>query len=201
MIGPIQIENEAFKIAQVYLQNIKRHTHKTFNLRNIKSSKTWPFFLRLAEQHMLKPEWDANKFIVFVFDQYGPIYPAQMKTQKIWEEFVGTTKFVNIESDKKIALELLNSYKVIRRWCNKYKEDFSVKKYIDQPKNRIFVKRGGLSPLFISICVPLLDFIYNLPEKDKDVIIGGSLENKRMVVFSNKKIVDKMKEVLKNEFY
>jgi len=151
---------------------------------------------------MLKPEWNAKRFIDFIFEQYGPIYPAQMKTQKIWEDYAGSAQFTEMEDDKKIAMELLNSFKMIRKWCNKFKEEFSVEKYIEQPKNRIFVKRGGLSPYFISICAPLLDFIHNdLSEKDKNAIINGKLEYKRSIVMKSKKIANKMKEILGDEFF
>ena len=200
MVGPLEIQNEAFRVAQIYLRYMKRYSRRSFNLKTVKNSKAWPHFVRLTELHINKPEWNADKFIEFVFDQYGPLYPAQMKTQEIWKEFIGANTSISITEEKNIALELLNSFKMVKRWCDRNKVFFSVPEYIEQPKNRIFVKRGGLSPLFISISKSLTEYVESLPEKDRNAIIDGELKNKRMVVHRSKRISEKMKEILKDDF-
>lgn len=200
MVGPLQIENEAFNLARFYLQRMRQHTPRVANLKLIKKSRVWPQFLAIVEMHGGKPEWDAAKFVNFVFDEFGPVYPAQMKTQEVWNEFTGKFSPRDQDEQKQMALELLNSYKVIKKWCDKHNEFLDIEKYLEMTKNRIYVKRGGLSPYFIAVSKTLTSFVESLPEKDRNAIIKGDLENKRRYVHKFRKLRNKMQEVLGNEF-
>lgn len=200
MVGPLQIENEAFVLARFYQKRMSQFSPRTFNLKSIKKSKAWGQFLSIVEMHGGKPEWNASKFVDFVFDEFGPMYPAQMKTQEIWNEFVGKFSPRDQGDEKQIALELLNSYKVIKRWCDKHNEFFNIEVYLDLVKNKIYVKRGGLSPYFIAISKTLSSFVENLPEKDRNNIIKGELETSRRYVHKFRKLRNKMREVLGDEF-
>jgi len=195
------MEIEAFNLSKFFLKRFKQYTFKTYRLNNVKNSKWWPHFLRVVEKHINKPEWNAERFVNFVFDEYGLIYPPQLKKQEYWDEYLNKFRVKEYQTEVKIAKEILNSYKYIKRWGSKNNSKNSIEDFFNNPKTITLLERKIISPYFLCICKPFLKMYANLTEEQRNSIISKKeLKLKRVVLFSYRKVKDKMKEVLKENF-
>lgn len=144
--------------------------------------------------HYLKKEWDIKKFIDIQFDEYGKILPFHLPRKEAWDIYIEYFRRGEVNKDKAVALALLNTYKRIRKFG-------TFEEFFNDKKNMLFVIRGEISPYFLSISRSFLKVYSKLTKKEKNnIIIKERLEICRAMVFSNKKILNKIKEVLGSEF-
>jgi len=200
--GSFLLEREAFKLAEIYYKTYSKYSGKFIRASQIKKSKSWPAFLKTIEQRGSQPEWDAYRFIEIQFNEYGKIYPYHLYSKDAWKTYIDRYQVGFEDRDKTIALSLLNAYKVIQAWCKRKKiEGVDVRAYFTNPLNILLLENKKLSPYFLSICKSFKDHYCELNISEQYAIIKPSqLESARRAVFSNKKILKKMKELLGNEF-
>jgi len=192
--GSLQIEREAFLLAKSFLERYKKLDFRTFRISKVKESKWWKHFVSCVELRSSKKEWDTKRFIDIQFNEFGKILPFHLPTKKAWDIYIEYYRRGEVDKEKAVALGLLNSYKKIKKFGT-YKDFFNDK------KNMLFVIRGELSPYFLSISRSFLKVYANLTENQKKNIISKEkLKISRAMVFSNRKILNKIKEALGKEF-
>lgn len=194
MDGDYQIEKEAFLLSKFFLQRYKKYELKTFKISQVKKTKWWSHFYNCVKLHYKKKEWDAKKFIDIQFDEFGKILPFHLPSKKAWNVYIEYYRRGQSNKDKAVALDLLNTYKKIKKFG-------TFKDFFNDKKNMLFVIRGEISHYFLSISKSFLNIYNKLTEKQKNIIINEEkLKICRAMVFSNKRILKKIKEVLGEEF-
>lgn len=197
-----KIEEEAVKLANIYLKAFRgKFRYSLFSAKNIKNNKWWSSFYKTASFFMNKKEWDAYGYISFIFDEYDKPLPFVLLYQKNWIAFV-EHKESRTKNDTSIAKSLLTTYNEIKNWTKKNNYDtIAVYDFFSEPKNFMFLKRGKFSPYFLSISKSFMKKYLELSEEEQDEIINRQdLMVKRLTVMNNKKIANKLKEVLGEEF-
>jgi hypothetical protein len=186
-------EQQAFILARAYLNEFSKLDVRHFHISSVKKTKYWKAFTKTVEFFGDEPEWDASKFVKVLFYAFGKIYPFQMATKKSWETYVDYYNRGEIDIETNIAKSLLNSHQFIKRW-----EEKNNKKFFSYDNTSLF---RNISPYYLSISQQFYDVYCLLPEIDKKRIIDkNDLETKRIMVNIHKKIYEKMKEVLGNDF-
>ena len=190
------------EIARQYLKQHKRFTNKLPSYSRIQESKWWPYFLKCAVTFGNNKEWDTYKFIEAQFEIKGDIYPFDLAKREAWEIYLEYRK-----RDKNfeiyIARNLLATYEYIKKWSKGqgYAET-NYKKYFNDPKERLYIKRQNLPFYFFSILRSFYDDFYNkLTDEEKDSLIEvEELMKLRAAVYTNEKIKEKMRQILGSEF-
>ena len=203
--GNFLLEKEAFILAKIYkIYSIKKNIKVFYKLNEIKKSKWWNHFLKTVELYANEEKWNAEEFIKSQFEAKDKIFPFELIRKESWKIFLDylNNKPKN-STEISIAKDLLNSYNMIKNWCYKNKKEFSVEDYINNPINENLLKRNnGPSLYFLSISKSFRKFYENLNNEDKNKI--GMIEIfdlKRSIIYSYKKIWNKMKEILNEEMY
>ena len=197
------ISSLAIEVAKIYLQFHKKYTDKLFSLSNVKNSKWWPYFVKCAAFFGNKPDWDTYKFIEAQFEiKDGDIYPYELIKHEAWENFI-EYKSRDKNYDKYIAMNLVSSYNLIKKWSkDKGYVETNYKEYFKDIKNQNLIRRKNLSFYLFSILRSFYEFFYNkLSEQEQDSIIEiDELMKLRAAIYTNEKIKNKMKEILNHEF-
>jgi hypothetical protein len=189
----INIEQEAYFLAKAYLSEFNKIDVRHFRISNVKKTKYWKAFTKTIEMFGKNPEWDCYKFVEIQFYEFGKIYPFQLATKRAWETYLGYYNRGEVDIEKNIAKSLLSSYQFIRRWELKNGEKFFTH------KNTLLFK--NISPYYLAISKSFYDIYCLMPEVDKNKLIKeDDLNIKKIMVNIHKKISDKMKEVLGNDY-
>jgi hypothetical protein len=192
----------AEEIAKAYLQFHKKYTPKVFSLAKVQESKWWPYFLKCAMEFGNKEGWDTYKFVEAQFETKGDIFPfdlAKKEAWKIFEEY----KLGDKDFGKYIAMNLVATYKHIKQWSKEHGYDTpNYRKYFSDDNEQFFIKRKSYSFYLFSVCRSFYSEFYNaLSDTDKDSLIDlDELMKMRAAIYTNPKLKDKMKEVLRDEF-
>ena len=197
--GKARLEQQAFLLAEIFLKYFKKHGYAIFKLCSVKETRWWSSFLKIIERYGNQKDWNPELFIKVQFQEFGKIYPQQMLSKRAYEVYKGYNERgeAYVDFDVKVARELLNSYKKIRKW-----EEKNNKKFFEDKKNQFLLQRNIISPYYLSISKPFINYYKNLTEKEQHAIIEPRvLSSSRMFIFSRKKILEKMKEALGKDFH
>jgi len=192
-------EVEAFNLAKIYLSFYKSHTNKHFHLGSVKKTKWWKFFLEVVEKFGDKKEWNPHVFIWAQFEKYDKIFPTQLPTDAAWSLFLDyRNRFQSSQkSEISMAKNLLNTYNMVKRWSldNGYKGvDF--KAFFNNPYNMIMIERYTYDLTLFTLTKSFQECM----ELNKNILTEEEFNKKRALIFNNKKVLYKIKEVLGNEF-
>lgn len=191
------IKQQAFLLAKIYLQTMRKYTFRIPNIEFIKKSKWFYYFEKTIEKYNKEKEWDAKAYVEFLFEHYDKVYPTQMLDENKWKDFVDNRfKYEQVNDDVIIAQYLLNDYKYIKNWFKKNNKEFNLKEFFEDKRTKFFLKRNIISPYTLSILKNFLEFYENLTLNEKiDIINPKDIIIKQMMVKKNKKIYNKLKEI------
>tara|TARA_Y100000310_G_C20673743_1_gene811695 strand:+ start:393 stop:992 length:600 start_codon:yes stop_codon:yes gene_type:complete len=192
-------EIETFNLAKTYLIFYRQHSNKHFSLKGVKKGRWWSSFSEVIEKFSERKEWDPYVFIwsaFEAFEAYGNIFPTQLSTDVVWENFLDLRhRFTNSKkSETLLAKNLLSTYKEVKRWSleNGFKKaDFGA--FFEDKSNSLKIKRGNYN-------LSLFTVSKSFHEKLKDTLTEEEFDTSRALIFSNKKILHKLKKVMGDEF-
>lgn len=200
--GKFLLESEAFALAALYYKNFNKYSKKHIALSKVKSSKYWDAFVKTIELRGSQEEWEKGLFIKVLFEEYGKFYPYKLYTNEVWKTYKNYYKRGFENRDKSIALSLLHTYNSIKIWSKKKKkEGVDVEGYFKNPLNIALLENKKPSIYLLSISKTFKDYYRELHMAEQFAIVKPSeLESCRRAIFKNKKILNKMKELLGDEF-
>jgi len=188
-------DEAAMALADAFITEYRKHDFRFPTMKSIRKSKWWIHFERAAELRHIE-DWDAKIWVKCQFDKYGKILPFRLygkKAQEAFQEY--KHRYLDGEDDKERQLitSMLSTYKTIKIWCKKKNlPEINYNEYFQNNINK--AERGQLSQHFLSICRPFR-------ENFEGVLDDDALMIKRAYVYKNKRLVNKLKEVMGNDFY
>ena len=149
-----------------------------------------------------KKEWDAYEYISFIFETYDKPLPFILLYQKNWIAFLEHKESRTKNNDLYIAKSILETLKEIKNWTEKNNYDnIAIYEFFCDSRNYLFLKRGKYSPYFLSISRSFLKKYFELPTEERQEIISEQdLMVKRITVKNNKKISNKLKQIMGDEY-
>jgi hypothetical protein len=179
------IENQAFLLAKEYVcEYRKKYGFNMTPYNRMKDSKWWPSFVKTIELFGEKENWNPHNFIRLNFEYQGKIFPSQLPTKKAWDTFIDNYREEEDINYKNIALALLNDINTIKK-LKLEKID------LDSIRRLSFdIKRGAISIYFLSLLKPFYEY-----NKEENFYEEKELLTKRSIIYKNKKIYNKMKEI------
>jgi hypothetical protein len=190
-----QQEQMAHKLINIYrpfAAGYKGYSHAI-----IKNHRDWKYFLGLAEV-MIKFNADPYKFISIIFQERGMLYPPQLNTKENWEIYNLTKDIEVYDREMEIARKLLSTLNAVKDWSKiRGFDSANYAAFLENGKNKLLLHRHDINPeLFLFT----KSFYKDLTQKERNEIIPNG-EIKRAIIFSHKKILNRLKETLKNEYY
>ncbi len=126
--NPLEIKVEAFELAKTYIRKFRKYNPRMPNLKTVKNSKYYQYFIEVASARMSHPLYNRDKFLTFVENEKGFLWPQQLKTNKLWQEYLDN--YVRLfDEEKVIAEEVAASLRNIKRILQK--EEISIKEYFE----------------------------------------------------------------------
>lgn len=200
-MNSFQKDYEAYNLAKYFLNSYRKYSFKIFKLNNVKNTKWWKFFVETIEKYGEEKNWDAKKYIEVNFEEHGKILPFFLPGKKAFETFQNHMKRGERNVDEAVAKDLLLSYKIVNDWCKKNNAEFSNEEFISNYVNQLKFKRKELSTYYVVISKSLFNFLQERVRRELNINLDKQkVLNKRAVIFNNKKITEKMKEILKDDF-
>lgn len=189
----MNVEYEAFKLAKYYIEEKRKKTFKVPKLATIKNSKWWPIFLKVVEKYGNRKEWNSYKFILSQFLHDGEILPHNLLSDRAWKIFLEYKERFNIRTKTKdIVIGIVKTLNEIKSFCNSRNHlkanDFIL--FFRDERNRELIRRGNFNNYIFTICK---DFPKELMNEDEHM-------KKRAVLFSKPKLLNRLKEILGDEF-
>ena len=172
-------ENEALILAKEY-KNQLRNIFGSFTNTN----KWHKYFLNTVLLFADNPDWNAREFIRTNFEQRGKIFPAQLPNKYSWQIYQEYKENKDFSDDKNLIYTLLGDFKKAKS-C-----DFDLDKMLYSIHN------NEISNYFLSIFKPFIEY-----NKKDNTVSDLTLSAKRIKVKKNKKLYNKLKEVLGDNFY
>ena len=179
----IQKENEALLLMKEFRSQFISRFNTFINLKDT-SSKWYKYFLKTVLLFSDNPEWDAGEFIRTNFEQRGKIYPTQLPNKLSWQTFLDYRENEDFTDDKNLIYILLEDFKKAKSYG------------FDLDKMIYSIHNNEISNYFLSIFRPFIEY-----NKKNRVVSVTSLDAKRIEIKKNKKLYNKLKEVLKEKFY
>ena len=184
----------ALKLAKLYSSSTIPYLGYPFPVN--KDGKWWKYFLNLSDR-IDEVKADPYIFITSQFQERGMIYPTQLNTKEAWEIYKGYEGKKNTNHEMELARLLLTTINVVKEWSSMH--GFNRPSYTDflrDDKNKFLLKRHNINPeLFLFT----KSFYVELTQEERNEIIPTA-DTRRMVIFSYKKIMKKLKEELQDEF-
>lgn len=182
-------EEVSYRLADTFIKEYKQFDSYLFSMRTVDKSKWWTHFQKAAGYRSIKG-WTPEVHVKSCFEKYGKILPFRLfgKTAlEAWEEY--HHRYEGKQSND-FVIQMLDTYKRIKKWSKDGSYDPEFYK-----NNVIFIKRGILSIHFLSLSKSfrMLNEVENFFDEE-------TLNFKRAMVFRNKKLVNKMKEVFGEDF-
>lgn len=191
-------ETIAFDLAKYFLLFYKKYTTKTFKLSSVKTTKWWNFFLKTAQEYSTLEDFDAYVWVASQFDKHGKILPYMIYGEGALKTFNEYKERFNINSTKQLAENLLLTYNVIKKWSKQNGfETINFSEYLNNKKNILFLERKNVNPILLTVVKSFIEMDRNIRDK---ILSEEEISIKRSLIFSNKKIKNKLTEILKNEF-
>lgn len=190
-------------LIKIFTNESRKRGNYKVSIKALSKEKWRIHFERAVENYSDKKEWNPFLFIRAQFEHHGNnIWPYVLSFKSAWEVYL---EYLPLFSNSKTTLSqalsfVLNDYKKIKKWSieNNYDEvNFSA--YFSDALNQKKFLKGNISPYFLSICSPALDYFFSLPyEKRKSITNENTLISKRIMLFSNVKIKEKLINVFKD---
>jgi hypothetical protein len=182
-------EEVSYRLADTFMKEYKQFDSYLFSMRTVDKSKWWIHFQKAAGYRSIKG-WNPEVHVKSCFEKYGKILPFRLfgKTAlAAWEEY--HHRYEGKQTNDFI-IQMLDTYKRIKKWSDN--DSYDPEYY----KNNIMnIKRGNLSIHFLS-----LSKSFRRLNEVENFFYEEDLNFKRAVVFRNKKIVSKMKEIFGKDF-
>ena len=182
-------EEVAYRLADEFLKEYKKtKPYPLYSLRTVDKSKWWVHFER-ASGYRCKEGWNPETHIKCCFDKFGPVLPFRIygkKAEEAWEELHDNYDKVNRND---FLTQMLGTYKIMKKEFGGYDTDFYKKKLL-------FIKRKSYSVHFLSLSKTFREL-----NREENIYDEEELNNKRLVVSRNKKVIKKMKELFGEDFY
>lgn len=179
----INKEIEAFNLIKEFKNQFREKFDSFFYLKD-KTSKWYKYFLNTVLMFSDEPDWDAKEFIRTNFEQRGKIYPSQLPNKYSWQIYQEYKENKKFSDEKNLIYILLEDFKKAKSY------DF------DLDKMAYIINNNEISNYFLSIFKPFVEY-----NKKNKVVSDLTLSAKRIKVKENKKLYDKLKEVLGDNFY
>lgn len=189
-------DEAAMALADAFITEYKKFDFRFPNKNNIQNSKWWIHFERAAELRYLK-DWNPTIWVKCQFDKNGKILPFRLygkKAEEAFQEYKHRYLTGKEDRERQIISAMLATYKTIKLWCKKNDIDGIDYDAFFEDRFDKYV-RGQLSLHFLSICKPFMELYF--PE-DHDL---ESMKLKRAWVHRNKKLKNKLKEIMGTDFY
>jgi len=188
-------DEAALELADAFITEYRKVDFRFPSMKTVTNSKWWIHFERAAELRYLK-DWNARIWVKCQFDKYDKILPFRLYG-KMAEEAFNEYKFRYIEGqddrEKQVITAILATFNDVKVWCKKNNNgEINYSEYFKNPRIRQRIKRKELSLHFISICKSF---------DNQGLIDSDSLKIKRAIVHKNKKLKNKLIEVMDNEFF
>jgi len=151
-------------------------------------SKFFNHFEKAAGYRSIKG-WKPEVHIKCCFEKFGAILPFRIygkSALEAWNEY--HHRYEGKQSND-FVVQMLNTFKKIKKWKGEYNPEY-------YRNNIYFLKRKNLSIHFLSLSKEFRKLNEEIGLYDVD-----TLNFKRAMVFRNKKLVNKMKEVFGKDFY
>ena len=172
-------ENEALILAKEY-KNQLRSIFGSFT----NTDKWHKYFLNTVLLFSDNPDWNAREFIRTNFEQRGKIFPTQLPNKYSWQIYQEYKENKDFSDDKNLIYTLLEDFKKAKSYG------------FDLDKMFYSVNNNEISQYFLSIFKPFVEY-----NKKNKIISDLTLTAKRVKVKENKKLYNKLKEVLGDNFY
>jgi hypothetical protein len=178
----------SYRLASAFINEYRKHNSYLFTLKNVDKTKWWVHFEKASGYRSIKG-WTPETHVKCCFEKYGKILPFRLygKTAiEAWEEY--HHRYDGKQSND-IITQMLDTYKKMKKWGGEYTADF-------YKNNKLMLKRKNLSIHFLSLSKEFRKINDEEHYYDKE-----TLNIKRTIVFRNKKLYKKMKELFGSDFY
>lgn len=181
---------DAFKLAMFFRANFLKYDKRIFTAKTVTASKWWIYFEQTIDKFSNREGWDPNFFIEAQFFFKGnKLYPPELPTEKSWKNFLDYLNYKQKENDEEtIVRNVVNGFISVRNYCLKNDISFSISEFINNEYNKKKIERNELPIHFF-----LFSKTFNNNFSIKDDI-------KKTLVRSNKKLLEKIKDVLKEDY-
>lgn len=191
-------EQLAFNLAKEFRKYYTRYSFKTFKLRNIKSSKWWPHFMKTAEKYINDKDFDYKFFIKIQFETYGKIFPYFLPGKNAEKNYKNNFYKEDAE-EKRMLSEINNSKKAIELWCSKHKKDKS--QYFSEANDFILKQRANyLSKSFLAFSKSFLRRYAQMANEEKEGVVNKDELNVKRALAKQLGVTRKIKEILDDDY-
>jgi len=182
-------ELEVFNLTNYFRNEFIKYDRRIYSLKTVKSGKWWKYFCETIDKFSTREGWDANIFIKCQFESFGKIYPTQLPTERAWNAFKDYKfRFENVmDKETEIVKSVLTGYKAVKNYCVNQKKEFSVATFLENNFNNRQIEIGAY---------PIYFFAFSKAY----IAVYGMNKTKRMMVTRNKDLLDKIKNVLGDDF-
>ena len=181
-------EEVAYRLSQSFFKEYKKRYNKIlYNPKTVEKSKWWRYFEKAARFRNIDG-WSPEIHVLSVFEKYNDVMPFFLysdKALKAWEEY----KAAFDHNKNNYLVQMLDTYKKIKKQYGEYNTDF----YKD---NLHLIKRKRYSIHFLS-----LSKVFREINDIEHIYSNEELDIKRIIVYNNKKVKEKMKEIFKEDLY
>ena len=178
----------SYRLASAFIIEYRKYNSYLFTMTSVDKTKWWIHFEKASGYRSIKG-WTPEAHVKSCFEKFGKILPFRLygKTAiEAWEEYHHRYEG---KQGNDFLVQMLDTYKKIKKWGGEYTPEF-------YDKNKIVLKRKTLSVHFLSLSKKFREINEEENYYDRDI-----LNIKRTVVFKNKKVYKKMKEIFKEDFY
>lgn len=190
-----KINIESHKLSEAYYPfYIEKYPRNKFQVYN----KYKQFFIKAAQLFCIRDNYDANKLITaFMMDGFK--FPQQLPNEKVWETYLNYLPAIKEKKSKdiEIAENIINAAIVLKRYG-------SIEEYFKLTINKISLFKNSLqfNPLLLCFSEWFEDF-YNKNYKSFEYDLDIEKYRKEVYNLENNsdKIINKIKEILKDDYY
>ena len=185
-----QIEQEAYLLAVEFINTFRsKYGFGITHPDKVKTSKWWGHFLKTIELYGQRPEWNRKEYVKILFRENGKIYPYYLPSNNAWTIY--TDNYIEKKDEdeyKIILLSIIAEYKRAKKYFN---EDGLIDiNTIKRLSSNI--QRDMVSKYFLCILKPFYEL-----NKERAFYDERNMKIKKALIFNNKKVLDKLKEVFK----
>ena len=178
MSDDFRVTNLAFELAKEFRKHYIKYSFKIYRITNVKTSKWWIHFIRVAEKYVDDKSFNAAAFISIQFQTYGKVMPhflAGKQAEKAYKQ----NYYKETPDSERIFSQIKGSEEAIRIWAARNKKNKS--EYFEEG-NIFTIKRKieYLSPYYLAFSKTFLQAFAKIPEDQRnDVVSTKELSTKR----------------------
>jgi len=182
-------EEISYRLADTFMREYKKFNSYLFSMKTVDKSKWWSHFEKAAGYRSIEG-WTPEVHIKSCFEKYGKILPFRIYGKTAigaWEEYHHRYEE---KQGNDIVVQMLDTFKRIKKWNDG--EGYNWGYYSANLRN---IKRGILSVHFLSLSKE-----FRRLNEEENFYELETLNFKRAMVFRNKKLVIKMREIFGEDF-